>query len=1277
MSETPDKKTPPSKTDLPPQEEKDKEKLPQTTEGSTEGKKTTEGQKEWVESPKEKAKKTAQKSRESVDHARENLSKARDEDASVKQGNAPAEDALRGLELPGNLPLQERTVQRSDVEKTEKQVVEKQDEYLRALKEKQKAQIQELFFDLPQEVIADPESKKFLHNEALQTLVDVDKLPAEVKQEVLKTGTTPDGKPLDVSKLTPKQKEIIRRFQVNKYLEAVKAAQESKKTKENNPHASLTPEEIQELAKTNLGLQDFGEQQKSLLSDEKFLDEIKKNPELLSSTVESVAEDGMISNGLDPQSGLGKALTRISQSNFDDYRKMFPEEKDFKKIGDIFPGLHTNVIGNLPLQGLENFTDSIADIRTQIQNWSYKEWLLREDFPSEDAYQKALDAQARLATGMSATKIDHIAQKLTKLGNLSPFMEFLANIFAGIWAALEESGLIRGTFWRDFLNRNKDADPNDRSLWSGWWGSFEQLAETNAGALINAARGYLGRPYKMGGLGRKDVPNDPIDCSQLVVNSLVDTGCIPAGSDTTAMGFASMSQKIGDTEGKEGDFLIMGEPSPHIAIITAHLWGGKYKTIESASGKWGVVETERQAGSSFSVYRNPFLEGNGGIRRGRMGSDIAGMKDIMRSHGAKPEYIGGVEWAANEIKRNQARYERVARMTWVPWELIGAIHFRESSFSFEKALHNGDKIIGTGQKTYRVPAGRGPFATWEESAIDALRMKGGLGFTSINGSDDQLRRVAAYAERYNGYGYRNRGGVSPYVWSGTDKYKGGMYVADHVYNPNKKDPRPGVMPIIMSVLKKSWVTEPPLAQNETTTTVNNDAISESNELSPDAEKYGKIASTFDSFVQRRVGYTFWSRDISKGLDCMTSVEEAIRGAYPEEFMKLIGDARVESINLWRQPGSRQDLTTNDNKNDKDTWDQVVDELGTRWSQTLYVRGVDMRQQISNWLKRWEGAYMSRWGSHVMFVYKEPSGTIVVYRCDGTQNGKNNPGCVKATLENEIGKGSPYYRLAKLDFSKIAPPKVTPEKESPQKAPPTQESPQKVEEVFKSVWLTEQMMDAFIQKIEKSEYDGDQRNIVQWNPGETFPSLGIGHFIWLQAGSKEKFQESFPEMIQYLQSHWATLPASCANLDIRNGSCPWNTVEDMKKFPGLQDLKDFLGTPANKRLQFMFIFEKRLVPFLDSSSWQKLKQLISSDPARVPYAVIDYINFKGEWLNPDKDVEIVWGQKVQWWLKQVLDGMKEPFNLASFKDSAKRVLQSRDPKKVDESKKGWLARIDAY
>jgi lysozyme family protein len=139
----------------------------------------------------------------------------------------------------------------------------------------------------------------------------------------------------------------------------------------------------------------------------------------------------------------------------------------------------------------------------------------------------------------------------------------------------------------------------------------------------------------------------------------------------------------------------------------------------------------------------------------------------------------------------------------VPWELIGALHYREAGWDFRGVLHNGDKIIGTGRKTYRVPKGRWPFNSWEEAAIDALKMIWSLGYSSLDWSDSQLRSVAGYAEKYNWMGYRNRGKVSPYVWSGTEKYTWGRFVADHVYNSSSYDSRPGVMPIIIDILKKN------------------------------------------------------------------------------------------------------------------------------------------------------------------------------------------------------------------------------------------------------------------------------------------------------------------------------------------------------------------------------------------------------------------------------------------------------------------------------------------
>lgn len=162
------------------------------------------------------------------------------------------------------------------------------------------------------------------------------------------------------------------------------------------------------------------------------------------------------------------------------------------------------------------------------------------------------------------------------------------------------------------------------------------------------------------------------------------------------------------------------------------------------------------------------------------------------------------EWAA-KIVANRSRYEAVSRKTGVPWDVIGVIHYRESSLSFAGVLHNGQKIIGTGKKTTLVPKGRGPFSSWEEAAVDALvncapylaKHKD----WSIAGTLDAL-------ERYNGLGYRNKGLPSPYLWAGTDQYTKGKYVKDGKYDPNHVDKQLGVAALLMKIREEKAAPAP-------------------------------------------------------------------------------------------------------------------------------------------------------------------------------------------------------------------------------------------------------------------------------------------------------------------------------------------------------------------------------------------------------------------------------------------------------------------------------------
>jgi lysozyme family protein len=160
---------------------------------------------------------------------------------------------------------------------------------------------------------------------------------------------------------------------------------------------------------------------------------------------------------------------------------------------------------------------------------------------------------------------------------------------------------------------------------------------------------------------------------------------------------------------------------------------------------------------------------------------------------------------AAKIAANRQRYAVVEKATGVPWDVIGVIHYRESSNDFRGVLHNGQKIIGTGKKTTLVPKGRGPFSTWEQAAIDALA---NCHPHLAKNKDWSLATTLDKLEAYNGLGYRNKGLPSPYLWAGTDQYQKGKYVADGKFDPNHVDQQLGVAPILMKLREKPAVAPP-------------------------------------------------------------------------------------------------------------------------------------------------------------------------------------------------------------------------------------------------------------------------------------------------------------------------------------------------------------------------------------------------------------------------------------------------------------------------------------
>ena len=163
---------------------------------------------------------------------------------------------------------------------------------------------------------------------------------------------------------------------------------------------------------------------------------------------------------------------------------------------------------------------------------------------------------------------------------------------------------------------------------------------------------------------------------------------------------------------------------------------------------------------------------------------------------------------AVKIKNNQKMYENVERATGIPWQMIAVIHIREAGEQdvgkWLCVLHNGERIIGTGRKTKLVPAGRGPFSDWLHAAIDALKLQG---FDKIAGWS--VARVLWALEPFNGYGYRNKGLRSPYLWASTNHQQLGKYVRDGVFDANVMDSQIGCA-ALLRYLDFGKVTPPPI-----------------------------------------------------------------------------------------------------------------------------------------------------------------------------------------------------------------------------------------------------------------------------------------------------------------------------------------------------------------------------------------------------------------------------------------------------------------------------------
>jgi len=150
----------------------------------------------------------------------------------------------------------------------------------------------------------------------------------------------------------------------------------------------------------------------------------------------------------------------------------------------------------------------------------------------------------------------------------------------------------------------------------------------------------------------------------------------------------------------------------------------------------------------------------------------------------------------------------------VPWWFIAIVSEREYGGPphWDKQLGQGDAL---GAVSHNEPAGRGPFLThsWDTTPTVANPVRADDAWTrccldALIDCDPHAARwtnwtpggTATIFEEYNGIGYALKGVPSAYVWSGSDQYVSGKYVADHVYRAGVIDVQEGCMPLLGAMM---------------------------------------------------------------------------------------------------------------------------------------------------------------------------------------------------------------------------------------------------------------------------------------------------------------------------------------------------------------------------------------------------------------------------------------------------------------------------------------------
>jgi hypothetical protein len=234
----------------------------------------------------------------------------------------------------------------------------------------------------------------------------------------------------------------------------------------------------------------------------------------------------------------------------------------------------------------------------------------------------------------------------------------------------------------------------------------------------------------------------------------------------------------------------------------------------------------------------------------------------------------------------------------------------------------------------------------------------------------------------------------------------------------------------------------------------------------------------------------------------------------------------------------------------------------------------------------------------------------------------------------------------------------------------------------SISVSDSQAERIGKRLWQNESGGTIAGLTAWNSGEDFASLGIGHFIWYPANRRGPFEESFPPLIQFLVSSGSPVPAWLKEA----GACPWEGRAQFlaeQQSPRMKELRSLLSGTIGFQARFAALRLERALPKILEAAPTGDREKIKRNFYRVAaetgglYALVDYVNFKGEGtLVSERYNGHGWG------LLQVLEEMGNGEATIEFSRAADKVLTRRvasAPGVRDEKRwlPGWRNRIRTY